>query len=142
MARSHSLASSFPRNRGRENDLPAEEDAPPFQPFPTNRTIFPTKIHPVYPPPLYLPSLRYLNERNLRKEKEKKRRNNCRKSTTRKKLKREEWWSVTRRTKWKSRPFVEKLRAKWGRRRRKRRTKRDGNGGGIEMREIRQEEVV
>lgn len=53
-------------------------------------------------------------------------------------MKREEWWSVTRRTKWKGRPFAEKLRAKW--RERRRRTKRDGNGGGIEMRKIRQEE--
>lgn len=108
-------------------------------PFSTNRATlsvsFPTKIHPVYPPPLYQPSLRYLNERNLERRKK---RNNCnRKSTTGKKLKREEWWSVTRRTK--GRPFAEKLRAK---RRERRRTKRDGNGGGIEMREIRQEEVV
>lgn len=70
-------------------------------PFSTNRATlsvsFPTKIHPVYPPPLYQPSLRYLNERNLERRKK---RNNCnRKSTTGKKLKREEWWSVTRRTK-------------------------------------------
>lgn len=55
-------------------------------------------------------------------------------------MKREEWWSVTRRTKWKGRPFAEKLRAKWRERRRRTKTKRDGNGGGIEMRKIRQEE--